>query len=410
MAWMTRAVWAMLALAVGAARGGDDEISRIRARVAERMGRTPNYTCVETVERRWYSDEFAASGVRDRLRFEVAVIGGQEQFSWPGGSRFDSRDVREVVGRGVSKTGDFSGFLSHIFTLDAAAYKRIGELEAAIQPAIRYDYGVPASSGYALSRNGVAAVVGFHGSFWVDPATLELSRLEIETDGIPPELHTSSARLAIDYGVVAVGAGSFLLPRATDVRLVSDRGLESRTITRFTQCRQFLAESSIAFEDRPVEQVAKKSDGGAELPEGVILEVALTTPIDRKSAATGDVITAEVRKEAKVKGGIVVPKGAVIEGRIVLLETRGAALEPYDLLTLRFTKLRGGAGQIDLRAGAIRCGAGYRVPAGLPREAASGLRGISPRSPMNFSGGFVELPTGLALTLQTEAVAARSAP
>ena len=363
MAWMTRALWAILVLAVGAARGGDDEVARIGARVAERTGRTPNYTCLETVERRWYSDEFATSEVRDRLRFEVAVIGLQEQFSWPGGSRFDSRDLEEVVGHGVSKTGDFSGFLSHIFALDAAAYKRIGQLEAGIQPAIRYDYRVPASAGFELSRNGAAAVVGYHGSFWVDPETLELSRVEIETDGIPPELHTSSARLAIDYGVVAVGAGSFLLPRATDVQLVSDRGLESRTITRFTQCRQFLAESSIAFEDRPVEQVAKKSDGGAELPGGVILEVTLTTPIERKSAATGDVVMAEVRKEAKVKGGIVVPKGAVVEGRIVLLETRGATLQLYDMLTLRFTNLRSGAGQINLRASAgrgIECRPGCR--------------------------------------------------
>lgn len=407
---MTRAVWAMLALAVGTARGGDDEISRIRARVAERTGREPNYTCLETVERRWYSDDFASSEVRDRLRFEVAVIAGLEQFSWPGGSRFDSRELQEVVGHGVSKTGDFSGFLSHIFAMDATAYKRIGALEAAIQPAIRYDYRVPASSGFELGRNGVAAVVGFHGSFWVDPETLELSRVEIETDGIPPELHTSSARLAIDYGVVAVGAGNFLLPRATDVRLVSDRGLDSWTITRFTQCRQFLAESSISFEDRPVEQVAKEEGGGAELPWGVILEVALTTPIDRKNAATGDVVTAEVRKEAKVKGGIVVPKGAVVEGRIVLLETRGATIQPYDALTLRFTKLRSGAGQIRLRAGVTKCGAGYRVPAGLPREAANGVRGMDPRGPMDFWGGFLELPKGLALTLQTEAVAARSAP
>jgi hypothetical protein len=401
---MTLALWAILALAVGRAGGGDDEISRIRARVGERTGRTPNYTCLETVERRWYGDEFATSQVLDRLRFEVAVIEGQEQFSWPGGSRFDSQDLQEVVGHGVSKTGDFSGFLSHIFALDAAAYKRIGELEAAIQPAIRYDYRVPASSGYALGRNGVAAVVGFHGSFWVDPETLELSRVEIETEGIPPELHTSSARLAIDYGEVAVGAGSFLLPRATDVRLVSDRGLESRTITRFAQCRQFLAESSISFEERPVEQVAKESDAGAELPAGVVLEVALTAPIDRKTAAAGDIVAAEVRKEAKVKGGIAVPKGAVVEGRIVRLETRGASIQPYDLLGLRFTKVRSGGGQIRLRAGAIQCGKGYRVPAGLPREAANGLRGIDPRGPLSFSGGFVELPKGLLLTLQTVAV------
>jgi len=223
MAWMTRALWTILALAAGVAWGGDDELSRIRARAGERAGRTPNYTCLETVERRWYDGEHAADQVVDRIRFEVGVIEGREQFSWPGGSRFDSQELQEVLGRGVSKSGDFSGFVSHIFAMDASAYQRIGELQAAIRPAIRYDYRVPVSAGYRLRRNEAEAVVGYHGSFWVEPDTLELVRVEIETDGIPPELHTSSARLAIDYDVVAVGAGKFLLPRATDVRLVRER-------------------------------------------------------------------------------------------------------------------------------------------------------------------------------------------
>jgi len=153
--------------------------------------------------------------------------------------------------------------------------------------------------------------------------------------------------------------------------------------------------------------VAKESEGGAELPWGALLEVALTTAIDRKTAATGDIVTAEVRKATKVGGGIVVPKGAVIEGRIVLLESRGASIQPYDVLALRFTKLRRGAGQIRLRATPIRFGKGYRVPAGLPREAANGVHSTGLPGPMTFWGGFVELPKGLALTLQTEAVGAR---
>jgi hypothetical protein len=402
-----RVLWLILPLLVGAARAADEQISRIRAQVAERTARTPNYTCLETIERRWFADEYPGSQVLDRMRFEVAVIDGQEQFSWPGGSRFDSQELQETLGRGVTKTGDFSGFLSHIFALDAPAYTRVGELTAAIRPAVRYDYRVPASSGYSLTRNGAQAVVGYHGSFWVDPATLELVRVEIESDGIPPALHTSSTTLAIDYGLVAVGAGSFLLPLATDVRMVSDRGLQSRTITQFSQCRQFLAESSISFEDRPLQQASKTSDAAAGLPPGMILEVALTASIDRKTAAAGDVVKAEVRKEVRAKGGIVIPKGAVLEGRILRLETRGDAGQQRDLLAIRFTKVSAGSGQATLRASVTRCGTGYRAAPGSPRGAADLLRHIDPRGPMSFWGGFVELPKGLALTLATEAVPPR---
>jgi hypothetical protein len=136
------------------------------------------------------------------------------------------------------------------------------------------------------------------------------------------------------------------------------------------------------------------------------LEVGLATAIDRKTAATGDIVEAELRKQVKTKGGMAVPKGAVVEGRIVLLETRGST-PPTDLLSLRFTKLRYGSAQFRLRASVTRCGTGYRVPVGSPRGAGDVLRHIDPHSPMYFWGGFLELPKGLVLTLQTEATQPR---
>ncbi len=405
MAGMVRAVAVFLALAVGPARGGEDPIARIRARIAETTARTPNYTCLETIERRWYADDYATGRVLDRMRIEVAVIEGKEQFSWPGGSRFDNRELQEVLGRGLTKTGDFSGFLAAVFGPHSTC-RLIGEQPAALRRALRYDYRVPMSHGYVLTKNGAQALLAFHGSFWVNPETLELMRAELEAEDIPPALKTSGAILAIDYGLIAVGAGSFLLPQATDLRLVSDRGLESRTITRFSECRQFVAESSISFEEPPVERVAKLNDADSALPPGVRLEVELAAPIDRKTAATGDVVKANLRTDARTKGGILVPKGAAVEGRIVLLEARGIA-SPSDLLALRFTALRFGARQVGLRASVVRCGTGYRAAAGSPRGAGEALRHIDPGNPMHFWGGFLELPKGLALTLQTEAVPTR---
>ena len=257
-----------------------------------------------------------------------------------------------------------------------------------------------------MTVNGLTKAVGFHGSFWVDPETLDLRRVELDADDIPLALKRSRVKLAIDYGLVAVGAGTFLLPQATEARVTTDLGLESRTMTRFSACHQFLAESSISFEERPVDQVAAETRTQAALPPRTILEVALATPIDRKTAAIGDLVRAEVRKEAKTRGGVVVPKGAVVEGRIVLLETRGSA-PPTDALALRFTKIRIGASEIGLRASVVRCGTGYRAALGSLHSGGEALRYIDPRDPMRFWGGFLELPKGLALTLQTEAVAKR---
>ena len=392
-----RALWAILTLAVGAAASGEDQIARIRARVAETTARIPNYTCLETIERRWYTDEFAEDRVADRVRIEVAVVDGKEQFSWPGGIPLDARELEEILRRGVSKSGDFSGFLSGVFVSNFATYTLVGEQAGAIRRSVRYDYRVPAQAGYLLNRDAAVAVVAYHGSFWVDPETLDLMRLEIEGDDIPPKLKMSSAKLAIDYERVAVGAGTFLLPRATDVRMAGTSGLEDRAVARFTGCRQFLAESSLSFDDRPVAPAPIDNDPGAELPAGLNLDVVLAAPIVRKTAAVGDVVQAELRKEVKTKGGVMVPKGAVVDGRIVTLETHGSA-QSADFLRLRFTRIRFGAKQVRLRATVIKCGAGYRAVAGLRPWAEDGL--------LVSQGGFQELPKGLELALQTQAVPA----
>lgn len=402
-----RALWAILALAAGAAGGGQDPISQIRFQVAERMARIPNYTCLETIDRRWYAGTYAGSQVLDRMRFEVAVVESAEQFAWPGGGPLDIRERQEVLGRGLTKTGDFAGFVGAIFATDGATYRLAGQQAIGTRPAIRYDYRVPqAASRYTITQNGVTVAVAFHGSFWVDPESLDLMRVELEADNIPPAFKRASAKVAIDYALIAVGAGSFLLPQLTDVRVVTDRKLENRATTRFSECHQFLAESSISFEEQSVEQAAKQHEAGTVLPAGMMIEAALSAPIVRRTAATGDLVKAEIRKEVKIRDGVVVPKGAIAEGRTVLLETRGSQ-QPTDALAVRFTRLRFGTSEIGLRARVVHCGTGYR----------GGFAGILPPgglvyysdlpAAMHFWGGFLELPKGLALTLETEAVPLR---
>ena len=399
-------LWSIVLLAAGVVTGSEDPISQIRFQVAERTARIPNYTCLESIERRWYASDDLRSLVRDRMRFEVAVVEGVEQFAWPGGSPLDLYERQEILGRGLTKTGDFAGFVSAIFGTDAATYTLVGEQATGGRRAIRYDYRVPKeSSRYTITQNGVTVTVGFHGSFWVDPETLDLTRVELDADNIPPAFKRTSVKIAIDYGLVAVGTGSFLLPQLTDARTVTDRKLENRTTTRFSECRQFLAESSISFEEKSVEQAAKQNDARAALVPGTILEAALAAPILREKAATGDLVQAEVRKEVKTKEGVVVPQGAIVEGRIVLLETRGPSAQPTDVLAVRFTKLRIGTSEAGVRARLAGCGTGYRGGAGARRWAIGTHHNLNPRAPVIFWGGFVELPKGLPLTLETEAVA-----
>jgi hypothetical protein len=76
---------------------------------------------------------------------------------------------------------------------------------------------------------------------------------------------------------------------------------------------------------------------------------------------------------------------------------------------LRFSDLRFGARQVELRASVIKYRPLSSPPAYFPDPADSHevARHIDPRDPMEFWSGFRELPKGFPLTLQTEAVPPR---
>src|SRR5208337_4904056 len=51
----------------------------------------------------------------DRVRLEVTVSEGRELHSWPGATRFDARDVDELIRDGPVSTGAFGAYLSSVF-------------------------------------------------------------------------------------------------------------------------------------------------------------------------------------------------------------------------------------------------------------------------------------------------------
>src|SRR5580704_1806908 len=115
-----------------AVRDPNEVLDRARANLQEMTRRLTNYACIETVERRYYEPppqpQHAAScsqieeartlrteplkleGV-DRLRLEVTVSEGHEIHAWPGATRFDARDVDEIIHQGPTGTGVFGAHL-----------------------------------------------------------------------------------------------------------------------------------------------------------------------------------------------------------------------------------------------------------------------------------------------------------
>jgi hypothetical protein len=190
------------------------------------------------------------------------------------------------------------------------------------------------NSGYHLRVGKQEGMAGYHGSFWADPKSLDLIRLEIAAEDIPSNLDLSSTFDRMDYTRRKIGDSEFLLPLSSDLTLIDLRGNEHRNRIRFSDCRQYLGESVLRFDEAPApEKEAPTPLPLAELPGALEILTTIESGIDARVAAVGDPVRAFVLENAKIKGRTVIPKGAVLAGHIVDLRRTGSGYG----LTLQFT-------------------------------------------------------------------------
>lgn len=316
---------AMLSLRAQSLLSPDLEaLTKIRTRMLYNLAHEPNYTCVETIERSSRAKSTNKLKIVDTLRLEVALVDGREMFAWPGSKKFDEFDLTTMVTTGAIGTGDFGSHARALFSGRSATFYFRGEEDFQGKKAIRFDYKVPQMlSGYKIRVATASAIVAYHGSFYANPQTFDMERIEVLVDNPPPALLLSSASDKIDYAQAHIGDGDFLLPSGSELSMVDMNGAENRNQMRFTSCREFSGESVITFDEAPGATPSDKAPVPTrefDLPEGLELSLVLTREIDLKTAAIGDPIEARVKQDVKQKGEIVVPKGALASGRITRLE------------------------------------------------------------------------------------------
>lgn len=325
----------------------------IKSHVGESLRRLPDYTCLQTIERyerRRASREFMLS---DRLRLEVALVEGKEYFAWPGETRFEVSRITQLVPGGTIGNGNFALHAYSVFLSTAPEFAYHGEAALGARRVIRYDFRVPrAKSGYTLRVGERQAVVGFHGSFYVDRETLDLVRLEIVAEEIPPVLGVDHAADSMEYRPVRIGEKEFVLPAASELLLRDVDGSEFRNRTSFSRCRQYTGESALSFSGLLEEAAPGRGLSAPRkiaLPPGLSVNLALETAVDSAQAAVGDVIEARVTGDVKKDGVVWLPKGARARGRITRLTRRSSPVAHYEV-GLRLDTVEFPAGSSDFPA------------------------------------------------------------
>jgi hypothetical protein len=295
------------------------KLARARAHMSGLLQRLPNYTCLQNIERTRRGPSGRMQLV-DMVRMEVALVNGNELFAWPGSKKFQDTKLIDMVKGGAIGNGSFALHAKSVFQSNSPRFTFVGErIREDGRRTLRWDYVVPQFlSGYLLRSGGQEAIVGFHGSVWVDGSTLDAVRLEVHADDIPAHLKIHAASDAMDYQRVKLGEEEFLLPAKSELTVVGMDAHESVNRTTFTGCRQYTGESVISFDDLTPDatEAAGAPERTLHLPAGVNLQVALETPVEQNRSAVGDPITAILKKEVKLGSGLVAPKGAFLHGRV----------------------------------------------------------------------------------------------
>jgi hypothetical protein len=338
-------------------------LGRIRTRAEENLRKLPDYTCAQTIERLWRDRREAPYKPIDTLRLEVALIDGQERFSWLDSRQFDDKALADIIGGGASGTGSFALHAGSVFRPRVADFTYGGAETFRDRPAYRFDYEVPLErSRYRLRVGNREAVVAFRGSFWVSAESLDLLRLEVHAEDIPADLGLLQASDFVDYHRAQLGHSEFLLPGASELIMVDQYGHETRNRTQYSRCRQYLAESRLVAESTEPAAAEAAAQADALAPK-TVLELALESDLEPGAAAVGDAVRAVLDKPLKDGDRIVAPKGAAVLGRVtrILKESRPFA---HYVVGLQFHALETGSETIAFSATMGEAG----PAAGLMRE------------------------------------------
>jgi hypothetical protein len=363
-----------LLLAVTVLAGGqttpspESVLDQAKAKLQAMAQRLEQYVCMETIDRGYYrrvkplpaparpeapdcdgeTSEAANSPwqleFRDRVKLEVTVSEGRELHSWPGATRFDTRNVDDLIRDGPVSTGSFGAYLTSIFGRSGVSFQYTGQKTGEHGAVLEYRYRVPLeASRYEVKVGGAWLPVAYEGEFWINPQSLELERLTIRASDPPRASVFCSASTTLNYQSVRIGDGDVLLPSKAELEIVQKSGEQNRNVTSFSACREYHAESEVSF-DVPTDGEGtagpRAGRGRVALPIGLPVMLALESAVDTETASAGDPISAKVVKAVGKRGSSeeLIPAGAVVRGRIRRVEHH-LLPEPYFLIAFAFNRV-----------------------------------------------------------------------
>lgn len=315
--------WVILVLSAALPLAAEDSLlDRAKHHVADRLATTLDFTCLLEIERASFRTATSRSfQSRDRTRLEVSVVDGRELFAWPG-EEFEERSLTDFLGPGLSSTGEFSSHGGTVFLDRRTSIQRAAEQPRAGHVVYEYSVPVEASRYDLLVTGGPRVTSPYEGLFHVNEASAQVVRFELSVPRPPPASRIARIAAAIDYAPVEVSGATSWLPSEASIEAESPDGPVARNHLGFRSCRSFQTESTISFGG--ADEAVAGGDSAATappIPAGLELLIELKSSISSDRSWAGDRFDAVLYKPLKSDGGLLVPKGAKVAGRVVRIET-----------------------------------------------------------------------------------------
>jgi hypothetical protein len=352
---------------------------RVRQRVMDDISRLPNFTCVETVTRRIYASpanrqapscEKIVRGHEaenpkrplvslDRLRLDVAIADKQEVFSWVGAARFESSDLRQLVGGGQAIIGDFGSMLLAIFAQHPTMHFE-GERKIGGQRLFEYSYQTPVDVSQYYLRVGTQQITtAYEGSVFLDPVADDVVRVTVQSAVLPESTGYCQVAKQLDYARQRIGATDALIPHEATSWALDREGVDMSNNGAYSGCREYLGESVLNFDVpdkvQPEGPAAPSNVVSPPLtiPPGLRFDCRIVTAIDSKTAAAGDRIQGVLRSPIiDTKGNVLAPLGTRVAGRLMgFVERPGGPHEkPSIQIEVQLRSLELGGTQVPFAA------------------------------------------------------------
>jgi hypothetical protein len=320
-------------------------LSRVKNHTKEELQHLPSISCLETVERE-YQPAKGKMRPLDTVRLEVLTNGDKELFASPGDRKFSEEHPISYAGSGMLGNGLFGLYLNDILVTGNVSNAYKGEEEIGGRRLARFDYRLPLMwSGQTIQTEEGSGKVGLHGSYWADPQSYDVLRLELNAEDFPPTLPLTEATTSINYARTRLGDHLVvLLPESAEVRLVKYSGEIRHNRIEFTHCRLFGVESTINFsapdsaEQTPRFGASSIDDTLRPLPGGLQIAVKLRSRI-MGDMTVGTLIDGVVAGNVTAKkGAVIIAAGSPVRGRIRRLE-RYTDPFPHFVVALEFTQV-----------------------------------------------------------------------